>query len=166
MSQLTKLLNSTHRKQDFSCGKEALDNYIRYQAGQDVKRKLSACFVLPDGDTGFLKGYYTLANNSIPLNLVPAGIKKKLPEYPSIPTTLLGRLAVDNRFKAKGIGKLLLMDALKRSYYLSETIGSFAVIVDPIDNEAEHFYLKFGFVNLPDSGKMFLPMQVVKQLGL
>lgn len=165
MSQLSEPLNSTHKKLDFSCGKEMLDTYIQKQANQDVKRKLSACFVINEPETNLIKGYYTLSNNSIPSELIPDQIRKKLPKtYELIPTTLLGRLAIDNRFQGQGIGKLILIDALKRSYEISKTIGSFAVVVDPIDQDAENFYSKYGFIKLPDSGKMFLPMKTISQL--
>jgi len=165
MSQISEPLNSTHKKSDFSCGKEMLDIYIHKQAKQDVTRKLSTCFVINEKETNLIKGYYTLSNNSIPLKLVPNDIQKKLPRsYESIPTTLLGRLAIDNKFQGQGIGKLILVDALKRSYEISKTIGSLAVIVDPIDQDAENFYKKYGFIKLPDSGKMFLQMKTISQL--
>ncbi|MFA5647774.1 MAG: GNAT family N-acetyltransferase [Bacteroidales bacterium] len=165
MNELTESLNSNHRKKEFSCGKEMLDNYLHKQANQDIKRKLTACFVLNDKETDLLKGYYTLANNSLSQNLIPAEFLKNLPaSYKSIPTTLLGRLAIDNRFQKQGVGKLLLIDALKRSYETSKSIGSFAVVVDPIDESAERFYDKYGFIKLPDSGKMFLPMNTIKTL--
>ena len=165
MSQISEPLNSKHKKSDFSCGKEMLDNYIQKQANQDIKRKLSACFVIEETETNLIKGYYTLSNNSIPLKIVPNEIRKKLPSsYEAIPTTLLGRLAIDSKFQGQGIGKLILVDALKRSHELSKTIGSFAVVVDPIDLDAEKFYKKYGFIKLPDSGKMFLPMKTIHQL--
>jgi predicted GNAT family N-acyltransferase len=165
MNHLTEILNSGHKKNEFSCGKELLDNYLHRQANQDIKRKLSACFVIKDQETNLLKGYYTLANNSIPQETIPKQFQKKLPKsYFSIPTTLLGRLAIDNRFQGKGVGKLLLIDALKRSYEISKNIGSFAVVVDPLDEDAENFYGKYGFIKLPDSGKMFLPMNMIKEL--
>ena len=165
MKELTEILNSTHRKKEFSCGKAMLDVYLHKQANQDIKRKLSACFVLNDKETDLLKGYYTLANNSIAQELIPGKFQKKLPNsYKSIPTTLLGRLAIDNRFQKQGVGKLLLVDALKRSYEASKSIGSFAVVVDPIDEDAEKFYDKYGFIKLPDSGKIFLPMNTIKSL--
>ncbi len=162
---LTELLASKHKRKEFSCGKELLDHYLYHQAGQDVKRKLSACFILEDAASRLIQGYYTLANNSIPLAWVPSDFQKKLPpSYSSIPTTLLGRLAIDQRFQSKGIGKLLLLDALYRSYEISKTMGSFAVVVDPLDEEAETFYSKYGFLKLPDSGKMFLAMQTIRYL--
>lgn len=165
MSQISEPLNSAHKKSDFSCGKEILDSYLHKQANQDVKRKLSVCFVINDESTNLIKGYYTLSNNNIPLELVPIQIQKKLPKsYESIPTTLFGSLAIDNRFQGQGVGKLMLIDALKRSYELIKTVGSFAVVVDPIDQDAENFYDKYGFIKLSDSGKMFLPMKTINQI--
>ena len=165
MNELTETLNSQHRKKEFSCGKDMLDEYLHKQANQDIKRKLSACFVIEDQETKLLKGFYTLANNSLAQELIPTEFQKKLPSsYKSIPTTLLGRLAIDSRFQKQGVGKLLLIDAIKRSYEISKSIGSFAVVVDPIDEDAEQFYGKYGFIKLPDSGKMFLPMNTIKTL--
>ena len=165
MIYLTEALSSIHQKEKFSCGREMLDNYLHHQAAQDVKRKLSVCFILNEKETNLIKGYYTLSNYSIPLHTIPEHIQKKLPKaYQSVPTTLLGRLAVDLRFHGQGIGQLILIDALKRCYEISKSIGSFAVIVDPIDETAEYFYKKFDFIKLPDSGKMFLPMKTINQL--
>ena len=165
MNLITENLNTGHKKNEFSCGKKMLDNYLHKQANQDIKRKLSACFVINDKESNLIKGYYTLANNSIPQNVIPTQFQKKLPKsYSSIPTTLLGRLAIDNRFQGKGIGKLLLIDALKRSYEISKNISSFAVVVDPLDEDAEKFYDRYEFIKLPDSGKMFLPMNTIAKL--
>lgn len=165
MSYLTEPLDNKHSRDKFSCGKDLLDNYFWTQAKQDVKRKLSACFVLVDNETGKISGYYTLSSSSISNDLIPESFKKKLPKsYLSIPTVLLGRLAIDKGFQGKGIGKLLLIDSLKRCYDTSKSIGTFAVIVDPLDKEAERFYEKFGFINLPDSGKMFLSVKTIEEL--
>jgi GNAT superfamily N-acetyltransferase len=135
------------------------------QASQDIKRKLSLCFILPDINFD-IKGYYTLSNDSIPQEDLPEEIKKKMPKsYVNLPTTLLGRLAVDKSFRGQGLGELLLLDALRRCYNVSiESIGSMAVVVDPLDLDAVGFYKKYGFIELFDSGKMFLPMKTVSAL--
>ena len=165
MSYLTEPLDSRHNRNNFSCGKDLLDNYFLRQAKQDVKRKLSACFVLIDRETDRISGYYTLSSSSISNDLIPDSFKEKLPKsYLSIPTILLGRLAIDRDFQGKGIGKILLIDSLKRCFDTSDSIGAFAVIVDPLDKESERFYNKYGFIKLPDSGKMFLPMKTIKEL--
>lgn len=159
------LLSKKHDRSGFSCGKELLDNYLKNQAGQDVKRKLSACFVLTEPGSNSICGYYTLSGSSIPLHSFSPSIQKKLPRsYTSIPATLLGRLAIDRKYQGKGTGKILLIDALRRSYLISQEIGSFAVVTDPIDEEAENFYKKYDFIKLPDSGKMFIAMGTLEEL--
>jgi len=167
MSYLTEPLNSSHNKKVFTCGKKLLDDYLQTQAKQDVKRKLSACFILADNENT-VKGYYTLSSTSIRRELLPDNIIKRLPpSYTNLPATLLGRLAINNSFKGKGLGELILMDALKRSYHTSlSSIGSMAVIVDPIDEDAIKFYKKYGFILLPDSDKMFISMDTISELYL
>ena len=161
---ITLPLDSKHEVSEFTCGNIYLDNYIQKQAKQDIKRKLSACFILCDEENK-VKGFYTLSNAGIPRELIPEEISKKLPKaYRSLPVTLLGRLAISKKNRGEGLGKLLLIDALKRSLEASKNIGSMAVVVDPIDEKAVEFYNRFGFILLPDSEKMFLPMKTVEQL--
>lgn len=161
---MIELLDKKHNREDFDCGKELLNNYLKTQAGQDFKRKLAVCFVLSNNEKN-IQGYYTLSNNSIPLSSFPDAIRNKLPKsYNAIPSTLLGRLAIDKKYQGQGIGKILLIDALKRCHEISEKIGSFAVIVDPIDEEAEKFYKKYDFIKLPDSEKMFIATKTLQEL--
>ena len=156
MIYLTIPLSSLHKKEIFNCGNQLLDDYLKRQAKQDVKRKLSACFII-EGENNIVKGYYTLSSSSIHRSILPDVIIKKMPpSYTDLPVTLLGRLAVDSSYKGQRLGELLLIDALKRSYNASiESVGSMAVIVDPIDDRAVAFYAKYDFILLPDSGKMF-----------
>lgn len=163
MSYITVPLDPSHKKENFNCGKPLLDAYLHKQAKQDVKRRLSACFILPDGNE--IKGYYTLSTASVERRLLPQEIVKKLPpSYSDLPAILLGRLAVSQSHQGQGLGEMILMDALKRSYFTSMQVGSMAVIVDPLDAEAVKFYGKYDFILLPDSGKMFLPMSAIAQL--
>jgi len=92
-------------------------------------------------------------------------VVKKLPRYPLISATLLGRLAVDRRFQAQGIGEFLLLDALHRALMQSAEIATAAVVVDAIDADAVKFYQHFGFVRFPAIGsRLFLPMKAVAGL--
>jgi GNAT superfamily N-acetyltransferase len=161
MSYITVPLHPLHKKKDICCGTAMLDNYLHTQAKQDVKRKLAACFILVDLDNN-IQGYYTLSSSSIPREQLPENVKAKLPpSYQNLPVTLLGRLAVDDRYKGQGLGAALLFDALKRSYNAITEIGSMAVVVDPIDEAATKFYEKHGFTLLPTSGKMALSMETI-----
>lgn len=155
-------LDKKHQKKEFNCGQELLNRYIQNQAGQDVKRKLTACFVTANEDNTIM-GYYTLSSNSIPKDTFPPDMAAKLPpSYTELPAILLGRLAIDIRFQGKGLGKFLLIDALNRCVCLATQLGVLAVIVDPIDDNAMKFYGSYGFIQLPGSGKMFIPVKTIE----
>lgn len=165
MNYLTKILDPGLNRKSFCCGKASLYHYLREQVSQDIRRKLALCFILAGNDNR-IKAYYTLSSGSIPLEGLPEDYRKKYPKsYTHLPVTLLGRFAVDQKYQGQGMGKLLLIDALKRSYEASiKSVGSIAVIVDVLDSEAEKFYQKFGFIRLPDSAKMFLLMKTIGRL--
>ena len=106
-------LGKAHDRQKFSCGYEALDRYLREQASQDARRRVAAPFVLvQDSDRKTIIGYYTLSALGIDLHDLPDNVIKKLPSYPVVPVTLLGRLAVDQHHRGQGAGEFLLVDAL------------------------------------------------------
>lgn len=162
-----KPLEAGHDRSAFSCGKDMLDNYIIKQAKQDMKRRLCVVFVMSANDNDKkVIGYYTLTNDAIDKAFVPEELTRKLPpSYQSLPVTLLGRLAVDQNHHGEKLGEKLLIHALKRSAEISKTqIGSFAVVVDPLDKDAISFYAQYGFILLPDRGRMFLPMKTIEQL--
>ena len=158
------LLEKTHNRKRFACEEQLLTDYIKKQVTQDVKKKLAVCFVATDKDQNVI-GYYTLTSESLGRELIPENYIKKIPKNYNAPVILLGRLARDIKLKGTGLGEHLLIDALFRAYTLSEeSIGAMAVIVDPINEYALSFYKKYGFEQLPDSEKLFLPMHVIKQL--
>ena len=158
------ILDKTHNRKSFECEEKSLTDYIQKQATQDIKRKLAICFVAADEDNNVV-GYYTLTSESLGRELIPEKYIKKVPKNYSAPVILLGRLARDIKEKRKGLGEYLLLDALFRAFKLSEeSIGAMAVVVDPINEYAVKFYEKYGFEQLPDSKKMFLPMNTIKQI--
>ena len=159
-------LGNDHRRADFSCGNATLDRYLKEQAGQDLRRACATPFVLitMKGDASIL-GYYTLSSYGIDVGELPPDIAKKLPRYPLIPATLVGRLAVDRRYQGQRIGEFLLLDALRRALVQSAEIASAAVVVDAIDSGARNFYQHFGFLAFPRiSSRLFLPMKTVAEL--
>jgi len=162
----TVSLAKHHIRKEFDCGQVVLDEYLKKQANQDIRKRIAMCFIISDEpEDNRVKGYYTLSNTSIPRDLIPDDLQRRFPHaYKSIPATLLGRLARDRNFTKQGIGEKLLIDALYRSYLASREIGSFAVVVEPINEIAEQFYSSYGFTKLPDSGKMILAMKTIEQL--
>ena len=155
-----------HNRGDLSCGYEALDQYLQKQATQDARRMVAAPFILTRAsDRKTVIGYYTLSAFGISLQDLPDEVVKKLPAYPIVPVTLLGRLAIDQRYKGQRLGEFLLIDALKRALKQSSQIAAAAVVVDAIDEKAAGFYRHFEFINFPDKpGRLFLPMKTIANL--
>lgn len=154
-----------HDRALFRCGVAELDSYLHMQATQDVRRKVAAAYVMVNrSDPQVIAGYYTLSSFAVETAGLPEESQRKLPRYPLTPATLIGRLARDLRFP--GIGKYLLVDALKRVLLLSRQIGSAAVVVDVKNDAALEFYLKNGFLPFRENtARLFLPMKTISALG-
>ncbi len=158
------ILDKTHNRKAFECEEQQLTDYIKKQVSQDIKKKLAVCFVAIDSDNKVI-GYYTLSSESLGREQIPDKYLKKVPQNYNAPVILLGRLARNITAKGTGLGEHLLLDALFRAFTLSEeSIGAMAVIVDPMNQFAIKFYEKYGFEQLPDSEKMFLPLSTIKQI--
>jgi len=155
-------LNSNHNRSSFQCGVESLDNYIKKQAKQDIKRKISQVFVAAEiNHPDKIVGYYTLSSLSIELNKLPTSLSKKLPKHP-IPAALVRRLAVSQKKQGLGLGSMLLIDAIKRTLSVSKNIAIYALIVDAIDDQIIPFYKKFGFIQFnSEASRLFLPLKSV-----
>lgn len=152
-----------HDRSSFSCGISELDTYLHRQAGQDAKRKVAAPFVMVDRERRIL-GYYTLSAYGIRGAELPPTFAKKLPKYPLIPATLLGRLAVGREHRGKKLGRLLLMDALHRGWKNSERIASVGVVAEAIDELARQFYLHHEFIPiLEHPRKLFIAMGTIQR---
>jgi GNAT superfamily N-acetyltransferase len=153
-------LNRNHNRTAFNCGIESLDRYLQHQANQDIKRRVSRVFVVRSRqDETKVLGYYTLSTLSIDLSVLPEKLAKKLPKHP-IPAALIGRLAVDVSAQGKGIGKVLLSNAIKRTLAIGSDIAIYAIVVDAINEQAESFYMQYGFAHLASKGKrLFLPLK-------
>lgn len=158
-------LDNRHNRADFCCGIESLDSYLRKYASQGIRKHIAATFVLLLEEGNDVAGYYTLSAASVKLNDLPEDISRKFPKYPFLPATLLGRLAVDQRFRSQGFGEILLVDALRRSLRHSREIASMAVIVDAMNDDSLAFYLHYGFTPFLDAPrKLFLSMKIIQKL--
>jgi predicted GNAT family N-acyltransferase len=113
----------------FACGIPELDHYLHFQAGQDAKRKVAAPFVMVDREYR-IPGYYTLSANGIRAAELALAVTRKLPKYPLIPATLLGRLAVSREQKGQKLGRALLIDALYRAWKNTAEVASVGVVAE------------------------------------
>lgn len=152
-------LGNVHDRAAFSCGKEPLDRYIRQQATQDIRRGVASVFVavtpeLPER----ILGFFTLSAASIVPSDLPPETAKQLPRHP-VPAALIGRLAVDRSVARRGLGAILLAEAMQKAMIAAEIVAMSAIVVDPIDDEARSFYSAFGFRSLHGpQQRMFLAL--------
>ena len=154
-------LGSHHDRQGFDCGIEALDRYLREAARQEVRRLLSKCYVACPADMSDIAGFYTLAAAEIVVNALPDAMTRKLPRYPTVPVVRIGRLAVDRRHRAHGLGSALVANAVAQ--VLRAEIAAFALIVDAKDDAAASFYRRVGFLPLGSDNVLALPLATARK---
>ena len=143
-------------RQNFDCGVDSLDEYLKKHAWQNFKKNVGVTILaFEKGKRDRILGYYTVSMAQINFEHLPPGLKKKLPRYP-VPAIRIGRLAVDRSVQAKGVGSALLRNALQRAIALSTHAGTCAVLVEAINEQARSFYEHYGFVTLHD-----LPLSLV-----
>jgi len=150
-------ITSAHDLAQFHCGIDALDDWLRFRALKNEGRS-SRTYIVSQERTAV--GYYCLSTGAEKLASVPSKLKRNSPE--PVPLILLGRLAVDLNHQGKGVGAGLLKDALQRVAQISQVVGSRAVIVHAIDQNAMAFYIKYGFIEFPNGSQtMFLPIETI-----
>ncbi|MBF6613840.1 MAG: GNAT family N-acetyltransferase [Chloroflexi bacterium] len=154
-----------HDRAVFSCGVAALDTYLTTQASQDVKKNAARAYVLRTAESSAIIGYYTISAASVELTDLSETFARKLPRYRVLPAMLIGRLAVDQKYRGQGLGGILLANALRRCYQLSQELGSVTVMVDAKDEAAVRFYERYGFRRLTSQQmRLFMPTAEIQGL--
>ena len=149
MGLVIEALGKRHDRTGFTCGQPELDAWFRQRAGQDEKRNVARVFVAVDDEIGVV-GFYSLSSFTLTLEDLPDEIARKLPRYDMIPAALVGRLARDERARGRGVGELLLADAIRRILAAGRSMAVFAIVVDAKDERAVSFYEGFGFRAFPN----------------
>jgi GNAT superfamily N-acetyltransferase len=158
VSLVIEPLAREHDRAGFACGIPDLDAYLKHRAGQDLRRRIARIFVCREAGSQSVLGFYTLSALSIDLSSLPESQARKLPRHP-VPAALIGRLAVDQVAQGRGLGKLLLADAVQRTLAASEQVAVYAMVVDAKNDDARRFYRAYGFLPLVDQPmRLYLPL--------
>lgn len=143
-------LAGDHNRQGFDCGRQKLNDWLRQVARQHQDKGLSKTFVATRAEApDLICGYYALTLAELENHHLPEAWRKKLPRR--IPGVRLGRLAVDRQYQGKGLGELLLVDALIRAQRIYTEAGGIGLFVDALDGQAAGYYRRFGFEASPDN---------------
>lgn len=156
-------LTRDHDWDDFDCGDERINDYLKKYACQNKDTNIAYPYALTD-NSGEVYGFFTLSTAQVYREGLPESEVKGLPRYP-IPAIRIGQMGLDKDYQGKGIGRELLVEALIKSYQISQNIGARIVIVDAINNQVAKFYRKFGFIQYQDDPeKLFISMDTIKKL--
>jgi len=158
-----------HQRGSFDCGQPALNEYLHKRLNQQMKRGVTVGYVLAADSSdlskaaGRIAGYVTLSAGELPITVIPAG--HGYPPRMPLPTTLIGRLAVDRSFQGQGLGADLLIHALRVAVQTAAQVASAVIEVDALNEPVRKFYERYGFSSLADDQQhLYLPMADAKAL--
>lgn len=137
----------------FRCGEQSLDNWLNLRAIKNELANVSRTFVTVEGESELVAGYYCLSSSSVAREEAGRVLGANGTPNP-VPVILIGRLAVDERFKGQGVGASLLQDAVIKGVEASRIVGSRAFLVHALNDGAVSFYRKFGFTAMPGSPRI------------
>ncbi len=161
--RIERLQAKVHDRQSFRCGNSELENYLARRARQDMDRRICTCYIAIEQEAGVTAGYYTISQGAAALADLPDELRRRLPKYPMVPGTLVGRLAVHSDHQGRRLGEALLFDALRRAWTVSEEVNAAIILVHPKDEAADNFYRKYGFE--PTRARMmYLPVGTIRAL--
>ncbi len=158
-----------HDRDDFDCGSEELNIFLKSQANQRQKRHNAVTHVAVNAAESkvpkTIYGYYTLSNFSVECNILPPIDAKKLPLKEKIPCLKLGRLARNKLYSHPGFGEIILMEVFRKAVALSTQVGIYLIDVDILNIKVSKFYKKFGFQSFIDDNKhMFITIETLKKI--
>jgi predicted N-acetyltransferase YhbS len=150
-------LEPGHEVAPFTCGKPALDAWLKTRALRNQQAGFTAVFVVHVEQR--VVGYYGLAPTAVTPASMPRRLRTGQPPDP-IPCLLLGQLATDRAWSGQGVGSGLLADALRRCLTAAELVGGRAVVVRAIDDDALAYWSRRGFLpSKDDPFTLFRSMQ-------
>ena len=157
-------LGRHHDREYFDCGNDDLNGYLKYIARQHADKGLARTFILLDDSAPQeVLGFCTLVVCEVRSDQLPPRLAKKYP--PMVPAAKLARLAVTRSRQRAGLGRFMMVHALRLALKVSESVGIVGVFVDAKDDEAGGYYRQYGFIPLPDNPlKLFLPLATLQQI--
>ncbi|MDV2993729.1 MAG: hypothetical protein N4J56_003383 [Chroococcidiopsis sp. SAG 2025] len=159
--KVIQLLDKSHEREQFDCGNEALNQFLKQTARQHIQKGISRTFVLIDcACPREIIGFFTLTLCEVRLQALPQKWAKKYPSL--IPGVKLARLAVGKNWQRQGIGGILIVEAMQRALVVAENAGGIGLFVDAKDETAKAYYLRYGFESLDSPLQMFLPLQTIE----
>ncbi len=139
------LLNEQHRLQDFDCGVDSINDWLKRRALANQYNNASRTYVIVV--EGKVIAFYCLASGALASHDAPGATRRNMPE--PIPVAILGRLGIDTAWQHRGLGAAMLQDAVLRTASAADIIGIKGIIVHAVSASAKNFYMHYGFTPSP-----------------
>lgn len=160
-------LGQKHDRAAFSCGDERLDNFIKITASKQQEQDIARTYVSCLDQELVVIAYYALNSHFIDVTTLPPDVRRKLPNYETIPAIYLSKLGVHNEYQNKGLGTRLMAHAFQRCIEAANILGAHFLVLDALNNDAARLYRRLGFVDLPGSEpRMLIKMSIVRKASL
>ena len=140
-------LSDGHDLDAFTCGKPALDAWLREHA-HHATRQGTRTYLLLESDGDAVAGWFAIAPHLLERAEAPRriGIGALASHISAI---LLAKLAVREDLQGRGLGAELLIQALTVILNAARSAGGRLVVVDAIDDAAARFYRAHDFTPSP-----------------
>ncbi|MGH6990835.1 MAG: GNAT family N-acetyltransferase [Stellaceae bacterium] len=164
--EIAPLDRRKHDRAAFSCGHERLDNFLKSTAAKQADLDFTKVFVATEPPVAKIIGYYALSAHGIDIRSLPEQDQRRMPRHPTVPAIYLSTIAVDSTVQGRGLGTMLMADALKRCVAVADQAGAHFIVLDAIDDRAAQWYRRIGFYDLPaprQEQRMLLPMAKVRK---
>lgn len=157
-------LGRDHLRDDFDCGKQPLNDYLRLHALKNQTLGYGRTYVAMRQGSRLVEGFYTVSMSSVRFDHLPDALSTRVPKYP-MPVAHLGKLAIRKECQRKGLGKLLLIDAFRRVLTASDLVAARALDAITLDDDAKQWYLRYGFLAFKDNPQhLYLPMDTIRKI--
>ena len=169
--KITPLDPRQHDRESFACGIPRLDNFLKRSARKQQAGNFTKVWVATWAGQSEIAGYYALNAHRLEADSLPPGLTRNAPSHGGIPAVYLSMIAVSLHHQGKGLGKILLADALKRAVTVADQIGLKAVVLDVIEDggpeitaKRTKFYIASGFAPLPDQAlRMIISVETIRR---
>lgn len=169
--RIEQLDPARHDRAAFACGVERLDNFLRATARKQQAADFTRVQVATEGESTIL-GYYPLNAHALEAadGDLPRDLTRHAPRSGAIPAIYLSMIAVDQTQQGRGLGRVLLADALTRALAAADQIGVKAVVLDVIEDGGPEiaerrraFYVQMGFQPFPSRpSRMFIAIETIR----
>jgi GNAT superfamily N-acetyltransferase len=137
-------LTSKDSLRRFTCGEQEIDSWACNKAAKWCGQNRTKVFTAHSEKQSAAWGFYSLSCATEDGNKLTSQQDRSI-WTSTVPLVYLGYLAVSKPLQNNGLGKLLLIDALRRAHHVSTHVAFYGVGLRSLNDRTTKLYEKYGF---------------------